>query len=108
MSDAPKKLRFEDLQPHVDMLCDAVENKGASSSGIPNEAVYPFADEYRKLLTRVREGKIGMTDLWNSLRHLEDDCIKATGKNQKHRIAKLVNALDLYIKKEYNKIFRNR
>ena len=104
MSEAPKKFKFEDLQPHVDMLCDALENRGASSSGVPNPEVYPFAEMYRELLTRVRENKIGMSDLWNSLRLLEQDCIKATGNNQRHRIAKLVNALDLYIKKEYNRI----
>ena len=49
-----KKFTFEDLQPHVDMLCDALENKGASSSGVPNEQVYHCAQKYRDLLKLVR------------------------------------------------------
>lgn len=97
------KFKFEDLQPHVDMLCDALENRGASSSGIPNDSVNSYADQYREILARVRENQIGITDLWNSLRLMSDDCIKATGNNQRHRIAKLTYALDLYIKKEYSK-----
>jgi len=48
-----KKPKFEDLQPHVEMLCDAVENKGASSSGILHGA-YECANLYRDLLNKAR------------------------------------------------------
>ena len=104
MSDLPKKFKFEDLQPHVEMLCDALENRGASSSGFSHtKEVYEFANRYREILKKVRENKIGITELWNNLRLMGEDCIKATGENQKHRIAKIVNALDFFIKKEYSK-----
>lgn len=101
-----KKLTFDDLQPHVDMLCDALENKGASSSGSPYDSeVYTYALKYRDLLAKVRAKQIGITSLWIELRHLEMDTLKAT-KTQRHRIAKIVNALALYIKKEYNRIYK--
>ena len=98
-----KQLKFEDLQPHVDMLCDALENKGASSSGIPyNDEIYTYATKYRELLKQVRAREVGYTDMWIQIRQLEDSTIKIA-KNQRHRIAKIVNALGLFIKKEYNK-----
>lgn len=97
-----KKFTFKDLQPHVDMLCDALENKGASSSGVPyDDEVYVYAKKYREILQRVREKQIGMTDLWNDLGHLEVDTIKVA-KRQKHRITLLVSALSIYIKKEFS------
>ena len=97
-----KKFTFEDLQPHVDMLCDALENKGASSSGTPYpEGIYTCAKKYRETLQQVREKRIGLTDLWINLRHLEMDTIQVA-TSQKHRIAKIVSALNFYIKKEYN------
>lgn len=97
-----KKFTFADLQPHVDMLCDALENKGASPSGIPyDEEVYVYAKKYREILQKVRDKQIGMTELWNNLTLLEMDTIKVA-KTQRHRIAKLVSALGIYIKKEYN------
>lgn len=104
MSEKSKQLRFEDLQPHVDMLCDALENKGASSSGIPyNDEIYTYAKRYRELLKRIRAREIGYTDMWIQIRQLEDDTTKIA-KNQRHRIAKIVNALGLFLKKEYNKM----
>ena len=99
-----KKLTFEDLQPHVDMLCDALENKGASPSGVSyNPEVYTYAEKYRKLLEQVRTKSIGYTDMWIQLRQMERDTT-SVAKNQRHRIAKIVNALGLYIKKEYNRV----
>jgi len=99
-----KKLTFDDLQPHVDMLCDALENKGASMSGVShNPEVYQFAKKYREILQRVRDKKIGYTEMWICLRQLERDTTSAA-KTQRHRIAKIVNALALYIKKEYNRV----
>lgn len=99
-----KKLTFDDLQPHVDMLCDALENKGASVSGVSyNPEVYTYAEKYREILKKVRDKEIGYTNLWISLRQLERDTT-AAAKTQRNRIAKIVNALTLYIKKEYNSV----
>ena len=99
-----KKLTFDDLQPHVDMLCDALENKGASSSGISyNSMIYTYAERYRKILEQVRTREIGYTNMWIELKQLERDTVNAA-LCQRHRIAKIVNALDIYIKKEYNKV----
>jgi hypothetical protein len=104
MTEISKKLTFEDLQPHVDMLCDALENKGASVSGTCyNPEVYTYAEKYREILKQVRAKEIGYTNLWIALRQLERDTT-AAAKTQRHRIAKIVNALALYIKKEYNRV----
>jgi hypothetical protein len=97
-------IKFEDLQPHVEMLCDALENKGASSSGIPyNQEIYAYAKRYREILQLVRAKEIGYTNLWIELRQLERDTTTAA-KTQRHRIAKIVNALGLNILKEFNKL----
>lgn len=102
-----KKLRFEDLQPHVDMLCDALENRGASPTGVPyNEDVPPFANKYRELLAGIRERRIGYTEMIMCLHNLEVECLKAAGNNQRFRIYKLLHALDFFTKREYNKIYR--
>jgi hypothetical protein len=96
-------LKFEDLQPHVDMLCDALENKGASSSGIPNLEVYPFADKYRYILAQVREKIYAYDELLYDLAILRVQTLEAAKNNQYHRIGKIVEALDIFIAKEYNK-----
>lgn len=97
------KFKFEDLQPHVDMLCDALENKGASSSGISNELVYPQAKAYRHILSKVRANEIEDKDLLMVLATLKNETLELSKNNQKHRIEKIVNALNTYIIKEYNK-----
>jgi len=96
-----KKLRFEDLQPHVEMLCDAVENKGASSSGIPHGA-YECANIYRDLLERVRTKNIHFDVLAFTLNETHATMLLIAG-GQNHRLKKLGDALDFYIKKEYYK-----
>lgn len=102
-----KKLTFEDLQPHVDMLCDALENKGASPSGLSYDSeVYTYAEKYREILQQVRAKEIGYTNMWIELRQLERDTAKVA-KTQRHRIAKIINALALYIKKEYNRVAKS-
>ena len=101
MSDTPKKLRFEDLQPHVEMLCDAVENKGASSTGIPHNA-YECAKMYRDLLTKARNKSIEFTRLSFALYETKLYMLKIAG-SQHYRLRHLADALDFYIKKEYNK-----
>jgi hypothetical protein len=101
MSDAPKKLRFEDLQPHVDMLCDAVENKGASSSGLSHGA-NECAQMYRDILNKVRNKSISYKELAFALYETKLYMLKIA-KNQHYRLNNLADALDFYIKKEYNK-----
>lgn len=97
-------LRFEDLQPHVDMLCDALENKGASSSGIPhNKEVIQNADRYREILQQIRQKKISFEDLLYDLHLLKNQTQEAAANNQSYRIGKIAQALDIFIMKEYNK-----
>ena len=99
-----KQLKFEDLQPHVDMLCDALENKGASSSGIPhNKEVMQNAERYREVLQNIREKKTTFEDLLYDLHLLKHQTLEATSNNQSYRIGKTVHALDIFIMKEYNK-----
>lgn len=94
-------LRFEDLQPHVEMLCDAIENKGASSSGIPHNA-YDCANLYRELLAKARAKSITYNTLSFALYETKLYLLKNAG-GQHYRLAKLADALDFFIKKEYNK-----
>ena len=101
-------LKFEDLQPHVDMLCDALENKGASSSGIPhNKEVIQNADRYREILQQIREKKITFEDILYNLHLLKHQIQEAAANNQSYRIGKIVNALDIFVMKEYNRV-RNK
>jgi len=102
MSDAPKKFKFEDLQPHVEMLCDAIENKGASSSGIPHKA-FECANMYRDLLSKARSKSISQKELSFALFELKLYMLKIAG-SQHHRLNHLADALDIFIKKEYNKV----
>ena len=99
-----KKLTFEDLQPHVDMLCDALENKGASSSGLPhNKEVMQNSERYREVLRNIREKKTTFEDLLYDLHLLNNQTQEAAANNQSYRIGKIVHALDIIIMKEYNK-----
>lgn len=101
-----KKFKFEDLQPHVDMLCDALENRGASASGVPyNEKVYDQAKAYRHLLSKIRNKEINEYDVLMILATLKNETLVLAGNNQIYRIRKLVDALDIFIRKEYNKIY---
>ena len=99
------KFKFEDLQPHVDMLCDALENKGASSSGVSyNRLVYPQAQAYRHLLAKVRSKEVSEYDVLMILATLKNETLELAGKNQRYRIVKIVEALDIFIRKEYTKV----
>jgi hypothetical protein len=98
-------LRFEDLQPHVDMLCDALENKGASSSGIPyDKDVIANANVYRELLRQVRNKETTFENLLYDLMFINHKTREAAKNNQFYRIDKIVTALDIFIMKEYNKV----
>lgn len=100
-----KKFKFEDLQPHVDMLCDALENRGASASGINyNEKIYTQAQAYRHLLSKIRNKEINEHDVLMFLSVLKNETLSLAGNNQLHRITKILEALDIFVRKEYNKI----
>ncbi len=104
-----KHLRFEDLQPHVDMLVDALDNKGASSSGIQyNKEVYEYPPRYREVLEKIRSKQITFEDLIYELHLLKHLVLKASESNQTYRIEKIVNALDIFIMKEYNRVRDNK
>lgn len=93
------------IQLWVDMLCDALENKGASTSGFEyNNGVTDFANKYRELLTGIREKRIGYTCMIMYLNNYNIECLLAAKDNQRPRIFKILQALDSYTKKEYNKI----
>ena len=103
-----KKLRFEDLQPHVDMLCDALENKGASPSGIPyNDGVAAQSQGYKNLLSKIRSKEVSGYDVEMILAVLKNETIRLIGNNQKYRILKILEALDFFIRKEYDKVLKN-
>jgi len=96
------KLKFEDLQPHVEMLCDAIENKGASSSGIPHGA-NECAELYRNLLKQARDKSITQKQLAFALLETKMYMLKIAN-SQHYRLSNLADALDTYIKKEYHKL----
>ena len=94
-------IKYEDLQPHVDMLIDALENRGASSSGLPNEQVYPFAEKYRNFLKDVRNRQVSRFHLEHFLTENHEEIMKVT--NQPHRTEQLLGALRIYFYKEFMK-----
>jgi hypothetical protein len=103
-----KKFTFADLQPHVDMLCDALENKGASPSGVPyNDAVYPYAKMYRELLADIRNLKISHESLLNVLDSYKQSILEAAGDNQVYRVTQLVEAVNVFMIKEFDKVNSN-
>ena len=95
------KFRFEDLQPHVEMLIDALENKGSSSSGTPDILVYPYADKYREMLKQIREKNVSKYYLDRFLNETFDEIMEVTV--QKYRVENLLLALRVYFYKEFMK-----
>lgn len=103
-----KKFTYADLQPHVDMLCDALENKGASPSGIPyNDGVYVYAKMYRELLADIRNVKISRESLLNVLDNYKQSVIDAASDNQVYRVTQLVEAVNIFMIKEFDKVNGN-
>ena len=95
------KFRFEDLQPHVEMLIDALENRGASSSGTPDLLVYPYAEKYREMLKQIREKNVSKYYLDRFLNETFDEIMEVTV--QKYRVENLLLALRVYFYKEFMK-----
>ena len=83
------------------MLCDAVENRGASSSGLPHNA-YECAQLYRNILENARNKSVSPAQLAFALYETKVYMLKIAGC-QHYRLNLLADALDFYIKKEYNK-----
>ena len=100
-----KKFTVDDLQPWVDMLCDAIENTGASSSGYDHGA-YACAYMYRDLLQKVREGKFSEDALKGHLYNFRSWMFKLSDPRQQYRLKHLADALDTYITREWQNNIR--
>jgi hypothetical protein len=94
-------LQYKDLQPWVDMLIDAMQNRGSSSSGIPDPKVYPYADKYREILQQIRDKKISKYHLDQFLDKNYDEIMAVT--TQKYRLKCLLDAIKTYFYKEFCK-----
>jgi len=92
-------LKYNDLQPWTEMLIDALENKGASSSGITNPLVFPYASKYRMLLTQIRNKELSKYNLEQTLRQYQREIKEVS--NQPHRTDDLTEALHTYFIKEF-------
>lgn len=95
------KITYENLQPWIEMLIDAIENKGASSSGISNPKVFHYAQKYRDLLAQVRNKELGMYHLEQTLRQYQREIQEVS--NQSYRTQQLTDALYIYFVKEFMK-----
>lgn len=95
------KITYENLQPWIEMLIDAIENKGASSSGISNPEVFPYAQKYRDLLSQVRNKELGMYHLEQELNLYKREIQNVS--NQPYRTEQLTDALHTYFVKEFRK-----
>ena len=93
------KITYENLQPWVEMLIDALENKGASSSGMPDILVYPYAEKYREILKEIRSKTISKYYLDRFLDTNYDEIIKVT--TQPYRLEKLLQSIKTYFYKEF-------
>ena len=93
------KLTYDQLQPWVEMLIDALENKGASSSGMPDILVYPYAEKYREILKEIRSKTISKYYLDRFLDTNYDEIMKVT--TQPYRVEKLLQSIKTYFYKEF-------
>jgi len=93
------KLTYDQLQPWVEMLIDALENKGASSSGMPDILVYPYAEKYREILKEIKLKNISKYYLDRFLDTNYDEIMKVT--TQPYRVEKLLQSIKTYFYKEF-------
>lgn len=99
-----KKFTFDDLQPPAEMLIEALENRGACASGFPYATgVKEVAEDYKALLNKVRE-KQRFLFLQDELDGLANTVLERAGNNQRDRLQKIVKGLDVYLKREYNRV----
>lgn len=94
-------IKFENLQPWVEMLIDALENRGSSSSGTDDRLVYPYAKNYRIMLDAIRNKKVNKTDIDFFLKNTYTDIMAVT--TQKHRLGMILKAIEDYFYIEQNK-----
>ena len=100
-----KKFTYDDLQPHVEMLIEALQNKGSCASGFKYaEGVTSMAQYYQELLTNIRNKKITLEKITERLNDYKDVTLLLAKNNQRYRIEKILDALDYYMIKEYNRI----
>lgn len=92
-------IKYENLQPWVEMLIDALENRGSSSSGIPDVKVYPYANNYRIMLSNIRNKKVGKVGIDFFLDNTYNEIMAVTV--QKHRVHNLLTAIKEYFYKEH-------
>lgn len=83
------------------MLCDALENRGSSSSGIPDVKVYPYAQKYRDMLRLIRDKKISKYHLDLFLNQNFDEVMFLT--TQPYRVKNILDAIKSYFYKEFMK-----
>lgn len=99
-----KKFTYDDLQPRVEMLIEALENKGSCASGLPyNNGVVEYAQDYRDLLEIIRQKQTTEELLTQALSLTKMMTLYKAGKNQLDRIRKIVEALDECMLKEFKK-----
>lgn len=102
---ADKKFTYDDLLPRVELLIDALENKGSYASGTPyNTGVSDKAKLYKALLTEVREKRHAFERLLYDLQDYKFQTLQLIGNNQRYRIIQILEALDYYFIQEYHKV----
>jgi hypothetical protein len=94
-------LKYKDLQPWVEMLVDALENHGSSSSGMPDILVYPYANEYRTVLKQIRNKELSKYQLDCFLDTTYDKVMSVT--TQKYRVSKILEGIKIYFYNEFMK-----
>ena len=100
-----KKFTFDDLQPRVEMLIDALENRGACASGLPYApSVKNLAEEYKIILSSIKAKTLTIGDLEIALDETGRCVMSRANGNQVDRLRKIVEALDFYMMREYNKL----
>jgi len=96
--------KFEDLQPHVEMLIEALENKGSTRSGFEyNVGISDYGSHYRELLANIRNKTIDKSEIVEKCNLLKDNITLLVKNNQAYRIKCILEALDIFLIKEYNK-----
>ena len=93
------KISYSNLQPWCEMLIDALENKGASSSGTPDLLVYPYAEKYRAVLHQIRNKEISRYYLDRFLNTQSDEILRVT--TQPYRLKCLLEGIKIYFYKEF-------
>lgn len=96
-----KKFTFNDLQPRVEMLIDALENRGSCASGLPyNPEVKALAKEYKDILVRIRNKQMPLSWLEVELDRLSKVVMEAAGNNQRYRIQQIIEGIGILMRKE--------